>query len=136
MSTVAPKLVYSPLKSQDLPVWEITSHNGHKIYYERLHYRGFKPIGLKDSFKLGNTHISVCDNVRTPGGNMPLVLRVRDGFIAPASWYERDPTYDGVLPIQPPRNVLEEYSEESSHIDNSDSNEIDMWELHDGYSYE
>ena len=144
MSTVVPKLVYSPTKSQDIPVWEITSHNGHKIYYERLHYRGFLPIGLKDSFKLGNTHVSVCDNVRTPGGHMPLVLRAKDGFLAPSSWYERDPNYDGVLPIEPPRNVMEEASDEESLHDskdnsryfNQDPNEIDMWEAHDGYVYD
>ena len=98
MSTVVPKLLYLPAKSQDVPVWEIMTEHGHKIYYERIHYPGLRPIGVREHFKLGNSVLNVCDTVTTSAQHMPAIFRAKKGYVAPASWYEVDPHYNGPFP--------------------------------------
>lgn len=95
MSTVVPKLLYSHTKHIDIPVWEITTPTGSKIYYERVHHVGLRPIGLSESCKFGKSTLNVCDVVKTVGNHMPKVLRAKDGYVAPMSWYEKDTLYDG-----------------------------------------
>lgn len=95
MSRFEPKLLYCPVKHGEIPVWEVTSHNGSKIYYERLRYDGLRPIGVLSSSKLGKTTIEEYDVVKTTRGYTPKVLKAKDGYVVPMSWYEKDPFYDG-----------------------------------------
>lgn len=90
MSTVIPKLLYSAVKSGDLPVWEITTEKGEKIYYERELMRGYIPIGCRDTFSLGNATVMVFDVVNLSNCQEPKILRAKDGYCAPMSWYEKN----------------------------------------------
>lgn len=139
MSTVVPKLLYSPTKVQDIPVWEITTEGGNKIYYERFHYRGLRPIGVKETFRLSNSSLSVCDTVKTSGGHMPPVLRAKAGYVAPMSWYEPDPQYKGLHPpvllkdLEPKRQK----STQAKHNEDGhfSGDEYDSWDEHSGNYY-
>jgi hypothetical protein len=76
--------------SRQYPVWEITSSGKAAIYFERVHYEGYRPIG-STTFNIGTSHVTVCDPVVYT--HIPRVLLEADGFFAHNSWYEPDPTY-------------------------------------------
>lgn len=121
MSTVVPKLIYSTTKFEDVPVWEITTPNG-KIYYERVRHKGLRPIGLIESYKLGQSTINVCELVKPVGNRMPKIFRVKDGYVAPMSWYERDPLYDGPIDDihHQPEEDIEDYGDAYANDSYSD----------------
>ena len=91
MATVTPKLLFCNITYSQIPVWEIVSANGKCIYYERLHRTGFRPLGILDTVYVGGSAVDVCDAVRQQGNNKIFVLKEKDGYCAPMSWYERDP---------------------------------------------
>ena len=91
MTTVVPKLLFCETKHCQLPVWEIVTSQGVCIYYERTHRKGWRPIGVVADFNMGDTPVSVYDCVRLQRGQRVYILKERDGYIAPESWYERIP---------------------------------------------
>ncbi|CAH6419649.1 Hypothetical protein HVR_LOCUS723 [uncultured virus] len=97
MSTVVPKLLHSTKTHGDVPVWEITTGKGHKIYYERKRRPGYLPIGCLGVYKLGESTLEVYDvaNPRAGKDQTPTVYLEKDGYRAPSSWYERDESYLG-----------------------------------------
>jgi hypothetical protein len=95
MSTVEAKMIYSEKEKGDISVWEITTSTGSKIYYEREYKRGYRPIGLAQSYKLGSSTINVCELVKGRRNRKIQILRAKDGYVAPMHWYEKDPLYDG-----------------------------------------
>lgn len=91
MSTVTPKLLHCEKQARDIPVWEIVTEKGGHIYYERVHHPGYRPIGLIDTFSMGSTKLDVV-GVVTQRQNAPVtVLKEKEGYVAPPSWYEPIP---------------------------------------------
>jgi hypothetical protein len=88
MSVVVPKLFYSKQTGSNIPVWEIVSKNGHHIYYERFHYKGLVPIGVRENFQYGGSTFRVCETVKIHNNKPPVILKAKDGYVAPMSWYE------------------------------------------------
>lgn len=88
MSIVTPKLLYSTEKAGDVPVWEILTDNNQRIYYERKHRSGYRPIGVVEQLSLGGTTLRVCDVVVKRHNESISILKEKDGYIAPLSWYE------------------------------------------------
>lgn len=132
MSTVTPKLLYSDATHTQIPVWEIISENGKRIYYERVNREGYLPRGIKETFQLAGSTVCVCDVVRRQGNKPIHVLKEKDGYVAPMSWYERDPSAKGRAASPQVRNCLvsdydddndedvyEEYEEDDYHSDGS-----------------
>lgn len=95
MSTVSPKLLYSDATHRQIPVWEIICESGKRIYYERVHREGYRPIAILNSLQLAGSTVSVCDIVRRQGNKPIHVLKEKDGYVAPMSWYERHPAANG-----------------------------------------
>lgn len=91
MSTVIPKLLFCNITHSQIPVWEIVSEKGKLIYYERVKREGYRPLGIRDTIYLAGTPIHVCDVVQRQGSKTVYVLKEKDGYSAPMSWYERDP---------------------------------------------
>jgi len=114
MATVTPKLLYDTKKSGDVPVWEIVTEKGKRIYYERQHIPGLCPIGMLEKFKLGTSTVHVFNVVRDSHGKRPDVFKAKDGYIAPLSWYEKDPTYEGLIKL--PSHMIEEADVIEDHI--------------------
>ena len=96
MSIVTPKLHYDRKLGTQVPVWEITDKRGRKLWYERVHRDGYRPIGCTSStIQPDGGMINVVESV-TKLGTRPdgrereiFVLKEEDGFEAPMSWYER-----------------------------------------------
>lgn len=96
MSSVTPKLLYSNALGEDIPVWEIIPEKTKQsrdnstapIYYERVDYPGMIPIGQKSSIQIGNLKCGVFDVVNHRGNDDLPVLKAKNGYIAPMSWYE------------------------------------------------
>ena len=131
MSTVVPKLLYSPFEHRDVPVWEITTSAGRKIYYERVDYKGLIPIGMRETSRFGSIRINVFDVVKTPGRRMPKILREKDGYQAPLSWYEKDKNYTG-----PVSTAVRMYSELKFDDDDAvDDVAEDAYSEHGDYYY-
>lgn len=94
MSTVMPKLLHSRKEASQIPVWEIVTENGRRIYYERVYQEGYIPIGVRGTFQLAGTTALVCDLVRQDFRNPPVILKAKDGYVAPMSWYETEAKYN------------------------------------------
>lgn len=118
MSIVVPKLLN--VNGSDVSVWEITPEKGPKIYYERKQRAGFRPIGSRGTFRLGSANITVCDVVKPVGNTTPIILKERDGYVAPKSWYEVDPNYVGVISSQNHRDVEEVVSDDNESTEDFD----------------
>lgn len=90
MSSATPKLLYSNSLGYDIPVWEIIPEHGDStpIYYERVDYPGMIPIGQKTIVTMGDYKYDVFDVVNHHGSEDLPVLKAKNGFIAPMSWYE------------------------------------------------
>ena len=86
MSTVVPKLLYSESQGCDIPVWEISTRYGKSFLFERTEKEGYRPIG-RIPVGYGDSILWLCDTVNTLG-NDPVVLKEKDGYKAPMSWYE------------------------------------------------
>lgn len=95
MTTVVPRMIYCPYEHGDVPVWVISSRGKRKIYYERVHRPGYRPIGTLDRFKSGKTTYNVYDLEVPQPGKFITIYSEKRGYIAPMSWYEVDPTYTG-----------------------------------------
>jgi hypothetical protein len=96
---MAPKLLYCPVKSMNLPVWEICTKEGRTIYYERIHYAGLIPVGIINTIQIGGTTIGVYKSVCTKQNKNPRILKAKDGYTAPSSWYRTDTKFipnDGI----------------------------------------
>jgi len=109
--SVVPKRIYSDKKHGDIPVWEITTHKGQKIYYEREHRPGYLAIGVQETYRIGKSKIYTVDVVKKIGHQVPTVLRIRDGYIAENSWYEEDPDFEGIHAEYPEPEISHEIEE-------------------------
>lgn len=101
MATATPKLFYSRKDACQIPVWEIVAENGRRIYYERHHQEGYIPIGTLDTFQLGGRTCLVLDTVRQDLSNPPVILKEKDGYSAPMTWYEKDVIHNRRKVAQP-----------------------------------
>jgi hypothetical protein len=79
-----------------IPVWEITDKKGRKLYYERMHREGYRPVGcVSSTIQPDGGMVNVVESVgrlgtRPDGRKREIfVLKEADGFEAQASWYER-----------------------------------------------
>lgn len=90
MTTVTPKLYYDRETASQVPVWEIVTPQGNRIYYERVHHHGHRPVGCIDSCIHPNGDVlNTVDTVRLDGRKSIFICKEADGYIAPMSWYER-----------------------------------------------
>lgn len=93
MSTVAPKLLFCSQKHCQIPVWEIVTKEGDCIYYERVHREGLRPVGTIHDFHIGDTSVDVIGCVKVGRNQRVQVLKERNGYHAPESWYESIPEH-------------------------------------------
>lgn len=92
--SVEPGLIFDRTKGQQVPVWCLQSKNkGHAIpftvFWERKHRDGFVPVGT-DCFKRnedGTTVKAVRAIPLPPGMKFAKILREKDGYVAPDTWY-------------------------------------------------
>jgi len=96
MSVVLPKLLYVSKQSIDVPVWEITTDKGGKIYYERFNYPGYSAIGFSETFHMKGCDINVAEVATISGNREPMILKARDGYLAPVSWYRKNDSFKSV----------------------------------------
>ena len=95
MTTVTPKLYVDHSIGAQLPVWEINTPTGSRIFYERLNKPGYRPLGsLGSSIDRYGDMISVFESVKTARGETIQLCKEDDGYSAPLSWYERLDTLD------------------------------------------
>ena len=106
MTTVCPKLLHK--NGRDVPVWEIRTGVGRAIYYERVNRQGLIPIGGHESFALGTATVRVFELVNTRNMGSPTILTESEGYVAPDSWYERDPNYTGPVVTRAPVPVQDD----------------------------
>lgn len=99
MATVVPKVIYSKYHHGDIPIWVITTDNGRRIYYERVHRPGYRPIGLSNSYTRGKTTFNVCELEVPSPGSFVMIYTEKRGYKAPMTWYEVDPNYKGPVRV-------------------------------------
>lgn len=124
MSFVAPKLLYSQEKHGDVPVWHIVTGTGRDIYIERVHHKGYRPIGVKSTIQLGKTNINVFDVVSGHGNNHINILTAKDGYIAPMSWYE---------PLGDQTNDESHKHSKSEHVNLTSYDDLILYDDDDGF---
>ena len=121
LTSVKAKLYNNSKTNMDEMVWEIISTHNKYIYYEYKNYKGYIGKGIKKI----NDNIQLAKVVTNKN---IIVLKEKDGYIAPKSWYYLDKSFKGKKDI-----IFNDNSED--HNFDEDYEEVENKKIED-YNYE